>query len=173
MSNSNDRRVEYIYRRVFSSSPSLFLLTRRQNPSVLNSMDFLRSVVVAPRVSPSHLSAFPLDDGKPGWAAPFPSTHDDALRMCVRARTLHGSFTRSGGSRGGWRGASRETTTRKTVRFWRYNATMLIIAAALPWRALTINSKWPPPNARVRPSVRRVVMVHISRISPSARRSRG
>lgn len=49
MSNSNDLRVECIYRRVFSSSPSLFLLTRRQNPPVLNSMDFLRSVVVAPR----------------------------------------------------------------------------------------------------------------------------
>lgn len=66
------------------------------------------------------------------------------------------------GSRGvagvtGWRAASRDTTTRKTVRFWRYNATMLIIAAALPmpWRALAIDSKWPPPRNRTHASVTR------------------
>lgn len=74
-------------------------------------------------------------------------------RMCVReVRVANGSLARSGRREGrgvtGWRAASRDTTTtRKTVRFWRYNATMLIIAAALPmpWRALTIDSKWPPP----------------------------
>lgn len=77
-------------------------------------------------------------------------------RMCVReVRVANGSLARSGRHEGrgvtGWRAASRDTTTttttRKTVRFWRYNATMLIIAAALPmpWRALTIDSKWPPP----------------------------
>lgn len=77
--------------------------------------------------------------------SPTDHLRDLAERARIASRTEAGEGAGRGGSR-------EDTTTRKTVRFWRYNATMLIIAAALPmpWRALAIDSKWPPPPLRNR-----------------------
>lgn len=83
------------------------------------------------------------------------------VRMCVRARTNGKPHSRRG-SRGMTRGVigrndDDDTKNRPFLALQR--DAMLIIAAALPWRArLTIDSKWPPPlRNRMHASVRIVV----------------